>query len=134
MFGWTENYNSQAPEHCHIDFVKEVAECTNNKDVFLTILRYHIREAMLQYLRTLNEDLLELGEPEESQEARGARQSQSLLDRNDSISCDLGIRYPTFQSIMSGKSNHQSLMVQYRMPYRMQYLISCAILYTILYH
>ena len=119
MFGWTENYNSQAPEHCHIDFVKSVAQCTNNKDVFLTILRYHIREAMLQYLRTLNEDLLELGEPEESQEARGARQSQSLLDRNDSISCDLGIRYPTFQSIMSGKSNHQSLMVQYRMRYRM---------------
>ena len=118
MFGWTENFNTQAPEHCHIDFVKSVAQCTNNKDVFLTILRYHIREAMLQYLRTLNEDLLELGEPEESQEARGARQSQSLLDRNDSISCDLGIRYPTFQSIMSGKSNHQSLMVQYRMRYR----------------
>ena len=65
MFGWTENFNTQAPEHCHIDFVKEVAECTNNKDVFLTVLRYHVRDGMIQYLRTLNEDLLELGEHEQ---------------------------------------------------------------------
>ena len=123
MFGWTENFNTQAPEHCHIDFVKSVAGCTNNKDVFLTILRYHIREGMLQYLRTLNEDLLELGEPEESLEARGARDAHYILDKNDSISCDLGIRYPTFQSIMSGKRNHQSLLVRYRMRYRIRFRI-----------
>ena len=115
LFGWTENFNTQAPEHCHIDFVKEVAECTNNKDVFLTVLRYHVRDGMIQYLRTLNEDLLELGEREERQEGRDARSLELSVDRNDSISCDLGIRYPTFQSIMSGKRNHLSLHVRYRM-------------------
>ena len=73
LFGWTENFNTQAPEHCHIDFVKSVACCTNNKDVFLTVLRYHVRDAMIQYLRTLNEDLLELGEAEERQEGQDAR-------------------------------------------------------------
>jgi hypothetical protein len=93
LFGWTENFNTQAPEHCHIDFVKEVAECTNNKDVFLTVLRYHVRDGMI----------------------RDARSLELAVDRNDSISCDLGIRYPTFQSIMSGKRNHLSLHVRYRM-------------------
>ena len=120
LFGWTENFNTQEPEHCHIDFVKSVAECTNNKDVFLTVLRYHVRDAMIQYLRTLNEDLFELDEPEEMHEARGARDAAMLLDRNDSISCDLGIRYPTFQSIMSGKRNHLSLHVRYRIRYHMR--------------
>ena len=120
LFGWTENFNTQAPEHCHIDFVKSVACCTNNKDVFLTVLRYHVRDAMIQYLRTLNEDLLELGEPEERQEGREARHAAYISDRNDSISCDLGIRYPTFQSIMSGKRNHLSLHVRYHMRYRVR--------------
>ena len=118
-FGWTENFNTQTPEHCHIDFIKSVAGCTNNKDVFLTVLRYHVRDGMIQYLRTLNEDLLELGEPEERQEGREARLAAYISDCNDSISCDLGIRYPTFQSIMSGKRNHLSLHVRYRMRYRM---------------
>ena len=76
MFGLTENFNIQAQEHCHIDFVKSVAECTNNKDVFLTVFSYHVRYAMIRYLRTLNEDLFELDEPEEMHDARGARETQ----------------------------------------------------------
>ena len=119
LFGWTENFNTQALEHCHIDFVKSVAGCTNNNGVFLTVLRYHVRDGMIQCLRTLNEDLLELGEPEERQEGQQARDAAYISERNDSISCDLGIRYPTFQSIMSGKRNHLSLHVRYRMRYRM---------------
>ncbi len=23
LFGWSENFSTQGPEHCHIDFVKE---------------------------------------------------------------------------------------------------------------
>ncbi len=38
LFGWSENFSTQEPEHCHIDFVKKIAHCTNNKEVFLTIL------------------------------------------------------------------------------------------------
>ncbi len=38
LFGWSENVSTQGPEHCHIDFCKKVAACTNNKDVLLTIM------------------------------------------------------------------------------------------------
>ena len=34
LFGWSENFSTQGPEHCHIDFVKKIAHCTNNKEVF----------------------------------------------------------------------------------------------------
>ena len=29
LFGWSENFSTQGPEHCHIDFCKKVAVCTN---------------------------------------------------------------------------------------------------------
>ena len=57
MFGWTENFSAQGPEHCHIDFCNKVAKCTNNKDVFLTLLKYHVRKGHLQYLQRLFSDL-----------------------------------------------------------------------------
>ena len=62
LYGWSENFSTQAivlhficdviydiisyfvckiiqgPEHCHIDFCKRLAQCTNNKDVFLCII------------------------------------------------------------------------------------------------
>ena len=31
--------------------------------------------------------------------------------KNDSISCDLGLRYPLLQSIFAGHKNHQTLHV-----------------------
>ena len=34
-------------------------------------------------------------------------------DKNDGISCELGIRYPTLQSILSGPRNHLSIQVSY---------------------
>jgi hypothetical protein len=46
LFGSLENFSTQGPGpgHCHIDFLKKSAHCTNTKEVFLTILRHHIRE------------------------------------------------------------------------------------------
>ncbi len=38
MWGW----------HAHIDIIKSVAHLTNNKDVFLCILRYHCHRGLLQ--------------------------------------------------------------------------------------
>ena len=43
MWGWSENTSCQGPAHAHIDLIKNVAHLTNNKDVFLCILRYHCR-------------------------------------------------------------------------------------------
>jgi hypothetical protein len=34
-----------------------------------------------------------------------------VADRDDGISCELGIRYPTLQAILSGDKNHQTILV-----------------------
>jgi hypothetical protein len=43
--------------HGHINNCKRLANCTNNKEVYLTVLRTHSREGHLQYLRSLEADL-----------------------------------------------------------------------------
>jgi hypothetical protein len=109
MFGWTENFSTQGPEHCHIDFCKNLADCTNNKDIFLTLLRWHVRAAHLQYLRSLEVDMADAGDQDDDP---GLSVVTGLeADRNDGISCELGIRYPTLQSIMAGQRNHLSIQV-----------------------
>ena len=99
MFGWTENFSTQGPEHCHIDFCKNLADCTNNKDIFLTLLRWHVRAAHLQYLRSLEVDMADAGDQDDDS---GLSVVTGLeADRNDWISCELEIRYSTLQSIMA---------------------------------
>jgi len=105
MFGWTENFSTQGPEHCHIVFLKKLAGCTNNKDVFLTILKWHVREGHVQYLRTLQADLEDA--EEEGDDDTDLR--PLMADKDDGISCELGIRYPMLQSILSGDKNRQTI-------------------------
>ena len=106
MFSWTENFSTQGPEHCHIDFCKKVAKCTNNKDVFLTLLKYHVQEGHLQYLERLYCDLADEG----AMDVSAAVQADRFQARNDTVSRELGISYPVLQSIMSGR-NHQTIQV-----------------------
>ena len=109
LFGWSENFSTQGPEHCHIDFVKKIAHCTNNKEVFLTIIRHHVREGHLQYLAQLRADLY-AEDQEETDETFDSRM-EAKSAANDSIPCELGLRYPLLQSIMAGKRNHQTIQV-----------------------
>ena len=62
MWGWSENTSCQGPEHAHINIIKSVAHLTNNKDVFLCILRYHCRRGLLQQYEQLLEDMVGPGE------------------------------------------------------------------------
>jgi hypothetical protein len=39
LFGWSEKFSHQGPEHGHIDNCKRLNNCTNNKEVYLTVLR-----------------------------------------------------------------------------------------------
>jgi hypothetical protein len=109
LFGWSENFSIQGPE-CHIDFIKKIANCTNN------ILRYHVRELHLQYLLKTQADLT--GQDDDEYEStqvtsnRAMEQSEGerrKSEKNDSLSCDRGIRYPLLQSIFAGSKNHQTL-------------------------
>jgi hypothetical protein len=153
LFGWTENFNTQVrklhcndyisyivydiiyvvcvkgPEHCHIDFLKNLAQCQNNKEVYLCIMRCHMREGHLQYLRQLESDLLERDD-----DGSGAQGNPALIAsrKNEAISCELGIRYPTLQAIMSGKKNIQTTKVNSLIVckyVRTSYVKSCHISY-----
>ena len=73
---------SQGPEHCHIDFIKKLADCTNNRDVFLTILRCHVRAGHIQYLRNLQTDL----EDAEGEGDDDIDINSLMADRDDGIS------------------------------------------------
>jgi hypothetical protein len=51
---------------------------------------------------------------------------------NDSLPCELGLRYPLLQSIMAGRRNHQTLQVRlYRIRYRIRYYNRYRIRYNI---
>jgi hypothetical protein len=110
LFGWSENFAHQGPEHGHIDNCKRLASCTNNKEVYLTVLRAHSREGHLQYLQSLEADLADA----EQDGGDGAEESvsASTVDKEcEAVACELGIRYPTLQSIYAGKLNKQSIQV-----------------------
>jgi hypothetical protein len=96
-----ENTSCQGPEHAHIDIIKSVAHLTNNKDVFLCILRYHCHSGLLQQYEQMLEDMVGQGEARAIQLDR-IRMEQALTgDRNFSISCELGVLYPSLRAMMN---------------------------------
>lgn len=86
-----------------------MAACTNNKDVFLTILRWHVRAGHIQYLQNLQADV---EDAEGAKDDDGTALNDFFSDKDDGISCELGIRYPTLQAIQSGEQNHQTIQVE----------------------
>ena len=104
----SENFGHQGPEHGHIDNCKKLANCTNNKDVYLTVLRAHAREGHLQYLRSLEADLAD-AEQDEGDDADESVPASSIDKEGEAGACELGIRYPTLQSLYAGKLNKQSI-------------------------
>ena len=149
LYGWSENFSTQAivlhficdviydiiydfvckiiqgPEHCHIDFCKRLAHCTNNKDVFLCIMRWHVRAGHLQYLRSLDVDAADAeAEGQHMEEGEVGPRIPGMSERDylssaghDEIPCELRIRYSTLQAIMSGKRNIQTTLVYHDIIY-----------------
>ena len=99
MWGWSELTSCQGPEHAHIDLLKSVAHLTNNKDIFLCILRFHARRAHLQHLELLLEDI--------QRQSEGMSDVTTLVDvDDDSTACEAGIRYPTLQVMVNRRDLH----------------------------
>jgi hypothetical protein len=112
LFGWSENFSHQGPEHGHIDNCKRLANCKNNKEVYLTVLQAHSREGHLQYLLSLEADLADAAQEEE--DGAGESVAASAIDKEcGSGNCELGIRYPILQSICAGTLNKQIIQVNY---------------------
>jgi hypothetical protein len=128
LFGWYENFAHQGPEHGHIDNCKRLASCTNNKEpeVYLTVLRAHSREGHLQYLQSLEADLADRDAEQDGGDGAQTEESvsASTVDKEcEAVACELGIQYPTLQSIYSGKLNKQSIQVHIIYDIRDLYMI-----------
>ena len=113
LWGWSENTSCQGPEHAHIDLIKSVAHLTNNKDVFLCILRYHCRRGLVQQYEQMLEDLLDGNEDAGGESAsrpvaldRDKMQQALSSDRNFSVSCELGVRYPVLKALLNRADMH----------------------------
>jgi hypothetical protein len=102
MWGWSENTSCQGPEHAHIDIIKNVAHLTNNKDVFLCILRYHCRRGFVQQYEQMLEDLIDEGAGSQKVDLDHDKIASVLNgDRNFSVACELGVRYPTLRAMLN---------------------------------
>ena len=66
-----------------------------------------MRDGHIQYLHNLQVDLQDAdGDEKDDTDLRTL-----IADKDDSISCELGIRYPTLQAIVSDNKNHQTIQV-----------------------
>ena len=79
-------------QHAHIENIKTVANLTNNKDVFMCILRFHARAGYLQHYETL---LKEIDLHPTSDALQDEPGDQYEVDRNLNVPCESGIRYPS---------------------------------------
>jgi hypothetical protein len=99
-WGWSENTSCQSPEHAHGALIKAVGNLTNNKDIFLCILRFHARSGCLQQHENLLQDLSDLQEENNNEEV----ESINEIDRNYNLACETGLRYPSLQAMFDRKN------------------------------
>jgi hypothetical protein len=80
-----------------------VANLTNNKDVFMCILRFHARAGYLQTYETLLKEIRAM--PGSDGDAADRDQYDvecvALADRNLNVPCESGVRYPSLIAIMN---------------------------------
>ena len=88
-------------QHAHIENIKTVANLTNNKDVFLCILRFHARAGYLQTYETLLKEINAHPGSEEVPPDQYAVESIALADRNLNVPCESGIRYPSLVAMLN---------------------------------
>ena len=96
-YGCADVTSAQGPERCHKDLIKKIGHLHDNKSVFLSLMRFHARVAQVHFLKQsielsdvdgiLNHDLV-------------TRSDSERVDKNISIPCELGIRYPVLQAAM----------------------------------
>ena len=113
FLGWSEIFGHQGPEHGHIDNIKRLAGCINNKEVYLSVLKAHARAGHLSYLKSLDKDLADAAAeehdaPEEDEHPTGAK-VDTLVETGSS---ELWLHYPTLQAIFAGKRTRQRIQVK----------------------
>ena len=113
LLGWSEIFGHQGPEHGHINNIKRLAGCVNNKEVYLSVLKAHARAGHLSYLQGLEEDLKDAAaEEDEAPREEDPVTDEQLETMVETGSSELGLRYPTLQAMFSGKKTRQRIQVQ----------------------
>jgi hypothetical protein len=82
-------------QHAHIENIKTVANLSNNKDVFMCILRFHARAGYLQHYETLLKELNAHPATDPVPPDQYEVECVALSDRNLNVPCESGIRYPS---------------------------------------
>jgi hypothetical protein len=88
-------------QHTHIENIKTVANLTNNKDVFMCILRFHARAGYLQTYETLLKEINEHPGSVPVEEDQYRIESVALADRNFNVACETGISYPSLVAMLN---------------------------------
>ena len=70
-------------QHAHIENIKTVANLSNNKDVFMCILRFHARAGYLQHYETLLKEVELHPAPQPAQQ-----ELCTLADSNHNVPCE----------------------------------------------
>ena len=91
-------------QHAHIENIKTVANLTNNKDVFMCILRFHARAGYLQTYETLLNEINMHPASAPVDDDQFLVESVALSDRNFNLACETGIRYPTLVTMLNSRS------------------------------
>jgi hypothetical protein len=79
-------------------------------------MRWHVRAGHLQYLQSLDTDAAADDGDFGGEEGPG-NDVASKMRQDAALPCELGIRYPNLQAILSGKRNIQTTLVLYTMLY-----------------
>ena len=117
-------------QHAHIDNLKTIANLTNNKDVFMCIIRFHARVGYLQTYETL---LKEINTHPGSDNVPGADDQYqveclALADRNMNIPCESGIRYPSLTAMLNRRDMYWRITVQ------IQFNLACTMYVQCMYN
>ena len=91
-------------------------------------MRWHVRAGHLQYLRSLCADAEDCEEGGDGHASSSEGFPSKLSLKYHALPCELGIRYPTLQAILSGKHNIQTTLVRRN---AISYTISVMISYTL---
>jgi hypothetical protein len=78
-----------------------VANLTNNKDIFMCIIRFHARAGYLQHYETLLKEINSHPGSEEVPPDQYEVETVALADRNFNVPCESGIRYPTLIAMLN---------------------------------
>ena len=82
-------------QHAHIENIKTVANLSNNKDVFMCILRFHARAGYLQTYETMLDQLKSHPDSDKVPQDQCDVERHSLTDCTFNVPCESGISYPS---------------------------------------